>query len=314
MTPLSILSAAVLTPFGSDLELLLERLRAGPAPGDAPRRIPDADIDAAAGSAPSYRDRASSMLLGAARLSLAGFGIRPPVPDPERFGLVTGSHRGPLDSYALFHRKIQEAGPRLAPPLLFAHGYPNAPNTLASIALGIRGPNLSFSAGRVSGLSALMHGAIQIEQGRADRVLVAAFETVPAAWDNPAASASGASGFSEIAVAILLAPAGDGPRLLSVAESGGADAALALATAAAEAMLRSGAAGVGSILASLPSPPASAGAVRRFHLESFFGDAGGALGLLGVALAAASIRASRSGSILVASADAGGEAAAAVIG
>lgn len=276
---IAILATAAITPFGNDPGKLLERLEGGGIAEMGPHRIPEAVLAAAAGEAPSYRDRASTLLFAAANTALRNAGIPSPVPDPERFGLVTGSHRGPLDSYLLFERKFREAGPKLAPPLLFTHGFPNAPNTLLSIQHKIRGVNLTLSTGRASGLSALAHAAIQLEQGRANRILVAAFETVPEGFAVESAC-------SEAAAAVLLARGSvpPGPQLESCGEEP-----------------RGARAPAGTRVGTSP-------------LEPSFGDAAGALGLLGVVLAAERIRAGGMGPILVAAADEGGSAAAALVG
>jgi 3-oxoacyl-[acyl-carrier-protein] synthase II len=91
--------------------------------------------------------------------------------DSERSAISFGTGLGCLLTNAAYNSRLVEGGPRAASPRLFAYTVSSAAAGEVSIALGIRGPNLTSHHGLAAGLGALGYGADLIELGRADMVL-----------------------------------------------------------------------------------------------------------------------------------------------
>lgn len=90
---------------------------------------------------------------------------------PERVGLCFGTGLGCLLTNAEYFDKIVTGGPTAASPRLFAYTVSSAAAGEVSIALGIRGANLTLHSGLAAGLQAIASGADLIRLGKADVVL-----------------------------------------------------------------------------------------------------------------------------------------------
>lgn len=94
--------------------------------------------------------------------------------DLEHLGLVWGTRIGEIVPTARFLERLIQEGPERASPLSFQNSVYNAPAGHLSIALGLRGPSETVSAGGATGLAALLRGADLIRLGMASTVLVLA--------------------------------------------------------------------------------------------------------------------------------------------
>jgi 3-oxoacyl-[acyl-carrier-protein] synthase II len=89
----------------------------------------------------------------------------------DRFALSFGTGLGCLLTNAAYNQKLVEHGPAAASPRLFAYTVSSAAAGEVSIALGIKGANVTSHAGLAAGLQAIGHGFDLISMGKADVVL-----------------------------------------------------------------------------------------------------------------------------------------------
>ena len=124
-------------------------------------------------------DRLSQMICVAAALAAADARLaRLDSRAGEDLAVVAGSALGNLTESAQFLDRVFTKGPSLANPMLFPNLVLNAPASQVSMALGWRGPNLTISAGEISGEAALEVGIDLVRRGRAKAVVVAAGEEI----------------------------------------------------------------------------------------------------------------------------------------
>lgn len=121
-------------------------------------------------------DRLSQMIgvasvLAAGDAGLAGKGL-----EPDELAVVVGSELGNLSESGQFLDRVFTKGPALANPMLFPNLVMNAPASQVSMALGCHGPNMTVSAGEISGEAALDVALGLLRRGRARAVIVAAGE------------------------------------------------------------------------------------------------------------------------------------------
>ncbi len=90
--------------------------------------------------------------------------------------LVVGTAFGSLQSISEFDHEALRNGPSSVNPMLFPNTVINAPAGQTAIRFGLTGPNITISAGCVSGLSALGYGAGLIRSGGAGFVLAGGAE------------------------------------------------------------------------------------------------------------------------------------------
>ncbi|HLK41044.1 MAG TPA: beta-ketoacyl synthase N-terminal-like domain-containing protein [Polyangiaceae bacterium] len=114
-------------------------------------------------------------------------------------GLVVGTAQATTETNADFAARIRNRGAAFAEPRKFPYTSPNAVAGECSIAFGMRGPSFSVGGGLHAALEALATGALLIEGGDADRVVVVAVDEV-----GPAVAALTRGGLREGAVAVLL--------------------------------------------------------------------------------------------------------------
>jgi hypothetical protein len=89
----------------------------------------------------------------------------------ERVGLSFGTGLGCLLTNAEYYEKVIEHGPAAASPRLFAYTVSSAAAGEVSIALGIKGPNVTQHMGFAAGLGALGYGCDLIAMGKADEIV-----------------------------------------------------------------------------------------------------------------------------------------------
>jgi 3-oxoacyl-[acyl-carrier-protein] synthase II len=97
---------------------------------------------------------------------------------PERVGLSFGTGLGCLLTDEEYNRKVVEQGPSAASPRLFAYTVSSAAAGEVSIALGIKGPNVTAHMGFAAGLGALGYGYDLIQMGKADVVLAGGADVI----------------------------------------------------------------------------------------------------------------------------------------
>jgi 3-oxoacyl-[acyl-carrier-protein] synthase-1/3-oxoacyl-[acyl-carrier-protein] synthase II len=120
-------------------------------------------------------------------------------------GIVAGSAFATLETNALFAARIREHGARAAEPRRFPYTSPNAVSGECSIAFGLTGPSFSTGGGMHAALEALAAGALLVEGGDAERVVVVAVDEV-----GPVTRALAGSAVRSGAVALLLSTDGSG--------------------------------------------------------------------------------------------------------
>ena len=116
-------------------------------------------------------DRLCRLFLSAAYLAVEAAGLRIEEEDRERVGLSFGTGLGCLLTNAEYNQRLVAHGPTGASPRLFAYTVSSAAAGEVSIALGIKGPNVTAHAGLAAGLQAIGYGFDLIRMGRADVVV-----------------------------------------------------------------------------------------------------------------------------------------------
>lgn len=116
-------------------------------------------------------DRLCRLYLAASYLAVGDAGLPLDLDAGERVGLSFGTALGCLLTNAEYWDKIVEQGVAAASPRLFAYTVSSAAAGEVSIALGIRGPNVTQHVGFAAGLGAVGYGFDLIEMGRADMIL-----------------------------------------------------------------------------------------------------------------------------------------------
>lgn len=116
-------------------------------------------------------DRLCRLFLSTAYLAVDAAGVRVADADAERVGLSFGTGLGCLLTDAEYNQKLVEQGPSAASPRLFAYTVSSAAAGEVSIALGIKGANVTSHAGLAAGLHAIGYGFDLIRMGKADVVL-----------------------------------------------------------------------------------------------------------------------------------------------
>ena len=114
-------------------------------------------------------------------------------------GVVVGTALATLETNALFAARIRARGARAAEPRRFPYTSPNAVAGQCSIAFGLTGPSFSVGGGMHAALEALASGAVLVESGDADRLVVVAVDDV-----GPVSQALGIGSLQAGAVAVLV--------------------------------------------------------------------------------------------------------------
>lgn len=99
----------------------------------------------------------------------------------DRIALSFGTGLGCLLTNVEYNQKLVEHGPAAASPRLFAYTVSSAAAGEVSIALGIKGANVTSHAGLAAGLQAIGYGFDLIRMGKADVVLAGGADALGAA-------------------------------------------------------------------------------------------------------------------------------------
>lgn len=94
--------------------------------------------------------------------------------DDHRSAAILATAHGSVAMSAAYYQPIVQQGVQAGNPLLFAEGVPNAGAAHLSMALQFTGPCQTLLGTRTAGLDAIHLARLAIEQGRYDRVLIAA--------------------------------------------------------------------------------------------------------------------------------------------
>jgi 3-oxoacyl-[acyl-carrier-protein] synthase II len=183
MIPVAITGFGVLSPLGCSLEELTKHFLAGAAVETLPAGavvtdIPIQMLSDETRSRIGRVDRLSRMFLSASHLAVQSARLTVGEIDAERIGLSFGTGLGCLLTNEEYNRKVVEQGPMMASPRLFAYTVSSAAAGEVSIALGIRGPNVTSHLGFAAGLGAIGYGFDLIQMGKADVVLAGGADAI----------------------------------------------------------------------------------------------------------------------------------------
>ncbi|MGD0948357.1 MAG: beta-ketoacyl synthase N-terminal-like domain-containing protein [Candidatus Binatia bacterium] len=129
-------------------------------------------------------DRLCRFFLAASYLAADAAGLVILPDEAERVGLSFGTGLGCLLTDEEYNRRVVKQGPSAASPRLFAYTVSSAAAGEVSIALGIKGPNVTAHMGFAAGLGALGYGYDLIQMGKADVVLAGGADVIgPALLD-----------------------------------------------------------------------------------------------------------------------------------
>lgn len=137
--------------------------------------IPDFDETPYLRSPKNFLDRNSALAFAACEMAVRASGVELPG-NPAQCGICLGSMGGNAESLALFHQRLKEKGPRLAPPFLFPHTYMNTTAGLLSIEYGLGGEHWCFCSGATAGMEAVARAAECVARGRADVMMAGGVE------------------------------------------------------------------------------------------------------------------------------------------
>jgi 3-oxoacyl-[acyl-carrier-protein] synthase II len=183
---LVITGMGALTAFGCGLEAQMTALRDGSSALRPSRALPGcfaAEIEAPPKTFIKRKglaalSRAAQITAAALENLLEESGASIPAAELSEHALVVGTAYGHLESKARFHEEALSDGPQLVSPVVFPNSIINALAGHAAILFGMRGPNLTVTSGRRSGLEALLRAASLLLAGRARRAVVAACDEV----------------------------------------------------------------------------------------------------------------------------------------
>jgi len=172
----------VVSPLGTSVPELAARVAAGdsalaPLPGfDGAwgAAVADLSLDAIPAEARpriGRLDRLCRLFLSAAYLAVGDARLNIYATAAERVGLSFGTGLGCLLTNAAYHEKLVHGGPGAASPRLFAYTVSSAAAGEVSIALGIRGPNITMHQGIAAGLGAIGYAYDLIRTRKADVVV-----------------------------------------------------------------------------------------------------------------------------------------------
>ena len=116
----------------------------------------------------AYLDPTTKLALAAASGAMSGAGWRG---TPDTVGFSFGSALGCGTSVAAHDGALAAKGGRFVSPFVFSHSYPNSPNAVISMDLGLQGFNTCIVCGVVSGGMAVGQAFDQITLGREKKIL-----------------------------------------------------------------------------------------------------------------------------------------------
>jgi hypothetical protein len=165
-----------LTVRGEGIENLGEAIRSGEGPGpDVCERI-ELDVADYTDTKHAYLDPTTALALACACGAADDAGW---VPGAVPVGLSFGTAFGCATSLATHEKTVAEKGGRLASPFIFSHAYPNSPNSVVSIDLGLTEYNACFVCASPSGAVAVGCAFDQIVLEREKRILAGGADSPP---------------------------------------------------------------------------------------------------------------------------------------
>ncbi len=184
MEPVVITGFGVISPLGHSVEELTARVAAGErapvddASGACVAAVPMAAVPADKQARLGRLDRLCRFFLAAAYLAVEAADLAIAPEEAERIGLSFGTGLGCLLTNEEYNRKVVAQGPAAASPRLFTYTVSSAAAGEVSIALGIKGPNVTAHMGFAAGLGAVGYGFDLIQMGKADVVLAGGADVI----------------------------------------------------------------------------------------------------------------------------------------
>ena len=182
----------LLTPLGSDVEQVWQRLRSGQSgirritqfdPADLPCQI--------AGELPDFRPedylpakearrmaRAAQVALAATINAVADARLPLPLHDPERVGVYFGTAIGGLDRFQEGLDVFRNQGLARVNPFTVPSSLPNMPAFHVTLQFGALGPNTTITTACATGTQTIGEAAEVIRDGRADMMLAGGTEAL----------------------------------------------------------------------------------------------------------------------------------------
>ncbi len=175
----------VVSPAGASVEALAQQLNAGNLGGTtessthfAVAEIPLQAIPEEKRSHWGRMDRLCRFFLAASYLAVSDAALEIGASEAERAGISFGTGLGCLLTDEEYYRRVVDSGVPAASPRLFAYTVSSAAAGEVSIALGIKGPNLTVHMGLAAGVGAVGYGMDLIQTGKADVVLAGGADVI----------------------------------------------------------------------------------------------------------------------------------------
>ncbi len=180
----------VVSPFGNSVEELTRQFAAPlqesvAEPALCVREIATTAMPADQRIRSDRLDRLCRFFLAASYLAADAAGLRIVPHEADRCAISFGTALGCLLTDVEYNEKVVTHGPAAASPRLFAYTVSSAAAGEVSIALGVKGPNITTHMGFAAGLGAVGYGYDLIQTGKADVVLAGGADVVgPALLDG----------------------------------------------------------------------------------------------------------------------------------
>lgn len=116
-------------------------------------------------------DRATSLSVSAAILSVSDSGLDLVQVDRDRIGVVVGTASGGLTAIESYINEIDSSGFQYANPFIFPNTVMNIPAGSIAKELKVRGPNMTLTSKETSGMAALLYSDKLIKNDSADIVI-----------------------------------------------------------------------------------------------------------------------------------------------
>ncbi|MCG8701752.1 MAG: hypothetical protein MI922_27110 [Bacteroidales bacterium] len=120
---------------------------------------------------PNFLDRVTFFLIISAFEALQNAEVDLNYTNTERFGIVTGTKYGPIDTLAKYYKGLHEKGPNGVSPILFPSTVINLPASQVGIEYSVHGPNITLTQGDSSGIDALGMAYGMIKRNECDIIL-----------------------------------------------------------------------------------------------------------------------------------------------
>ncbi len=121
-------------------------------------------------------DRFTQLAMAAAKMAMADAGLKEPVSDPERFGVMLGSGIGGLKTIEDQHTILMNKGPDRLSPFMIPMLIGNIASGLVSMEFGLQGPNFATVSACATSAHAIGEAWRMIREGDADAFLAGGSE------------------------------------------------------------------------------------------------------------------------------------------